>query len=245
MKIIKVSQWEQQYRFERFIPSHDFQEYKDLQKLHNIYINKLVELLDNKDEKDIVWKNKYEKIRAKIRDIEGKLNIITEPVKQKMNEENENIREMERQEKIRTEEIFEKAKDDSSFQIKILNAVKDWPRTNNSKIAGYIMRDGDMLALTYDGMTRGMDHRYITQEIDELDGGTDGMMQFMYATGAVRMQHQGNKFCSFNWVVSPSFNQKQKIIEIASKCDEIYIDCDIGNFTFSDYFEMISELRWE
>jgi hypothetical protein len=241
MKLIKVAD-----RVERYIEPHLLSEYKVLKSQFKALSDKFVDHLDKDkyDPKDIRWVNQFEELKREMKILDEKLSIIKNPAVEKMEENRSMFVKREEEQKRRTKEIFEKAEHDTSFQIKIEEQMESWPRTNNPSLAGYIMQDGSMLNMSYQGYQRDMDHREITQEIDDLDGGTDGMRQFQLATGAIRMHAQGNGYVSFDWEVEPTRSQKRKMIEVSEPCAEIRILDRKEEMKFDSYWEMQEEMGW-
>ena len=230
---------------ESYMPDDILKEYRGAKEYYDWIIDQWLDHIDKKDEGDIRWVNQNKEFENKVKEAFEEMKKIKEPYVARM-EEGQKRRESQRDlAEKKTKEIFEKAKSDVRFQKGIIEAVKEWPRTNNFRLAGYIMPDGDMLAFSYDSSTRGIDHRYITQDIDELEDGTAGMRQFMYATGAVRL-HSSDDFANFDWSVPLTYPQKEKIREIASVVDEIYADDMSGNskeYGPSDRYKFLEEYK--
>ena len=91
-----------------------------------------------------------------------------------------------------------------------------------------------------------MDHRYITQDIEELSGGTIGMLQFQYATGAIRMhltKLSGRGYVVFDCLTPPTRSQQRAIMKI-SEGKEIALNIDGKTLEFDDSYSMIEEMGW-
>jgi len=241
MKLIKVAD-----SIESRLDPDQIEEYRMIKSRHKILSEQFVQHLDKSrhDPGDIRWVNRFEEIKRELKEVDQRLSEIKAPAMEKLNRDRELYRRKIEEEKKRTEDIYDRAKNDDSFQIQIENAVQDWPRTDNPKLAGYIMQDGSMLNFSYNGYQRDYDHRDITQDIDDLDGGTDGMIQFQLATGAVRLHAQGNGYVSFDWEVEPTRSQKRKMVEIAEDSSEIYIRAFEEEKNYDDVLEMQEDLGW-
>jgi hypothetical protein len=241
MKLIKVAD-----RIERYIDPSLLDEYRTLKSEYSVLSDEYVELFNegNLDPGDIRWVNNRERIKRKMDELKQKLSVIRDPARVKIDEDKQKQRIRREEQEAKTKEIYERAENDTSFQITIENAVEDWPRTDNPRLAGYIMQDGSMLNFSYQGYQRDMDHREVTGEIEELDGGTDGMRQFQLATGAVRLHAQGNGYVSFDWETDPSRSQQRKMVEIAEGNSEIYVRDFQDEKTYNDVWEMQEDLGW-
>lgn len=219
MKIIKIAQ-----SFEYLMPQDVLEEYKILRQYHTDLSNQLFELFQREDERDIEWVNKKTAIIKRMNELTKEEQKLTKPYREerirRIKEEDEEYRKRKKE----TEQRFQQAKEDSSFQQKIINKIKRWPRTQDPKLAGYILKNGAMLKLSYENRDRDMDHREIAMNIDELDGGTSGMYQFMYATGAIRMHLNREKMLYLNWVTKPTVEQKEIMKYIAYQAKEINVD---------------------
>jgi len=236
MKLIQVAS------FERQMNEEERRTYDSLLATHSIVINKYIEIIHNEDQNNITWVNKREKAYKALKDIDDKLSKFKSKFIKKENQQSKEWQEIEKEMREREQKTLEMAKNNSSFQRKIERAIDNWPRTIDPETAGYILRNGEMLNFSYDGRTRGMDHRYITEDIDELDSGTIGMKQFQFATGSVRMQ-LNNLGVNFDCVVKPTFSQRLKMIEIAEG-KLIILEIEGKNYEFDDIGEMVEEMRW-
>lgn len=77
--------------------------------------------------------------------------------------------------------------------------------TNHPEIAGYILTDGEMLPLSYDGLTRNIDHREINSVLDTDMANTECMIWFIN-NGAIRMTCAGFELASM-----PNLKQRKTI----------------------------------
>ena len=238
MKLIKIA------NIVRYMNHEQLSIYDSLKEEHSACGLQFRNILnkENYDPNNITWVNRYEEIKTKFQEIDKKLQEFKAQFIEKMEKDREKALMDVRKEERKEQKLLEKAKNDLSFQRKIERAVEDWPRTNNPNLAGYIMPDGGMLNLSSDGYTRGMDHRYITQDIDQLSGGTAGMVQFQYATGAVRM-HTSGRYVSFDCLTPPTRSQKRTMIKV-SEGKEITLHINDEDLEFDSSESMIEHMRW-
>ena len=89
--------------------------------------------------------------------------------------------------------------------------------TYNEKIAGYLLIDGTMLRMSYDGYMRNIDHREVSQVIDA-ESTTDAMIQFINY-GNIRMITDG-----FELSKVPNKAQINTMSRIIHKYDCVKID---------------------
>lgn len=245
MKIIRIANnFVTTDNIERYMTPIQVSEYRDLSAYFDSLVDKYVKIMDKEDLKDISWINKKDAIERKVQETQTKLRNFKAPFLKKMEESKVSRREERDAQEKRTKELFDKSQNNSKFQRVVERSVKNWPRTNDIRFAGYIMQDGSMLDLSGGGSQRILDHRSITSEIDELDGGTNGMMQFMYATGAIRMNYNGGKSINFHWVVQPNYAQRRVIKDISSNMRYITIDNKGDVLEFDDSHNMIEQFRW-
>jgi len=218
----------------------DWEEYQALKEQQTNISGKFLDILKRKDLDEATLNNRVEKMRSYLNELSERIKILTAPALKEIDRRN---KEYEKEQQME-QDILERAKSDESFQIKIENAIDAWPRTEYPNLAGYIMRDGDLLSMSYTGHNRDVDHREITQDIDELSGGTMGMRQFMYATGAIRMHAPSGDYVSFDWYRKPTRSQIRRMIEIASGASDISVSAEDNNYQFDHVSEMIDVFRW-
>ena len=240
MRLIKVAQ----HIYKRFLSPEQIKELEEIEIDLDIWSNKFVDHYSRSDAGDPAWVNEKDRIRKRMNELSSLKDEIVRPAIDQLRREREVSDKEEKRRRNKEQEILEMAKNDTSFQILIDNKIKDWPTTEDPRLAGYIMFDGRMLYMSYSGFMRDMDHREITQEIDELSGETIGMEQFMYATGAVRMHAPDNHYVGFNWLTEPSRSQKKRILEVAEGRDSINVDADGQVYEFDSYWEMQEEFGW-
>ena len=242
MKLIRIA------NMVRYMNEQERQMYESLQATHAMWSQKLVELLskDQYEDKSIEWRNKYEAAKAKSKEANNELKAFREPFAEKARINREESYKRQKDQELEEERILERAKSDPSFQRKIERAIEEWPRTDDPRLAGYILQNGEMLAFSYHGDSRDMDHRYITQDIEELSGGTIGMLQFQYATGAIRMhltKLSGRGYVVFDCLTPPTRSQQRAIMKI-SEGKEIALNIDGKTLEFDDSYSMIEEMGW-
>lgn len=106
----------------------------------------------------------------------------------------------------------------------------DWvksehPETENIKIAGYVLPEGEMLSFSHDGRSRDQDHREITwpYTLKGESSGTGKMIAMMNA-GAMRVDaNSGN----ISLRRAPTGAQEKAIRKIVDEAGKVYIDAEI------------------
>ena len=108
-------------------------------------------------------------------------------------------------------------------------AVDSFGLTERISLAGYLLSDGRLLKLSYDGYQRDIDHREIRPIFEDLDIGDEHnapMDRFMNY-GHIRLVTQG-----IDLIKQPTARQRRVIAEIIRKCcnsDYTYFCVDISN----------------
>lgn len=206
----------------------------------------LIDLLMERDGEDQGVIDKINEVQAQIKSLVGK-------TEEERKENRRRLIEEDRREKRLTEERLEAAKNDPDYQDSIRESIKNWnpngngPYTQRYKEAGYITGRGELLDFGHDGQ-RALDHREITVISDELDGQTDGMIQFMYATNSIRLQSQSKDYIGFDWVTEPTSAQKRIVRSLAGyifrERGEVTIDAFGDSRSYSNLREMNEGLDW-
>jgi hypothetical protein len=242
MRIIKLAQVAN--RVEKLLDPSVVEEWRDLKEYHQDLYDQYCDLIMAFDPNDISHVNKRKELAMKRREIKQEIEKIEEPARKIIRERHEQHRQDQAREREELEKRDEQSQNDTRYQIRIENAVKDWPRTENIRSAGYMLQDGSLLSFSHGYGNRDMDHREITSISDELSDGTSGMYQFMNSTGAIRLQTQSDNYMGFEWKVKPTFDQKREIMEHTRDENEIIID-DMGeSYEFSSVWEMSEKLGW-
>jgi len=242
MRIFRVAQV--QNRVEKLIDPSMIDEWRDLKAHFQSLYDQYVDLIGIFDPHDISHVNKRKELTLKRKEINEEIEKIEEPARKIIRERTQRDRERQAKEREELEKRHDQSKNDTSYQIRIDNAVKEWPTTDNISSAGYMLQDGSLLLFSHGYGNRDMDHRDITEISDELSSGTDGMYQFMNATGAIRLQTQSANYMGFEWKVKPTFAQKRVIMEVTEDQTEIIVD-DMGkSYTFDSTWEMAEKLGW-
>ena len=214
MRLIRVSGVfdNESYLAKRYFTDEERDRHDKIDAEYKRYIDEYVKLHDKdiRNEHDFRWREKEAKLKKKIKEFDSILSELKRPVIERMNKEREKLNEEERIEKEKTKRVFDKCRNDTSFQIEVEKSADDWPRTSNPKLSGYLMQNGEMLDFSYEGRQRDRDHREIASIHGDLSSYTDGMRQFQLATGAIRMHHYGDGY-SFDWMIDPNFTQIRKM----------------------------------
>jgi hypothetical protein len=126
--------------------------------------------------------------------------------------------------------LNEENQEKNDIEILISKAIKEFPLTNDINEAGYLLPSGEMLDFSgkKEGGTpgdRAYDHRLITNIDDMLRGGTDGMIDFMKLTGAIRMSRY--RGMSIDIIKKMTDEQISIIMRNSSNID--YMAIDVNN----------------
>jgi hypothetical protein len=125
--------------------------------------------------------------------------------------------------------------------------------TDDPYTAGWILSDGTMISMSYQGRSRDIDHRMIGEAFEEdrkyqmFPGGTDGMYMFMNATGACRM-HWTKNSAFFDFKRNPTVYQIVCIKKIIRNVEyRIGVDITIKSKTTSfdlpyEYEDLMREI---
>ena len=213
----------------------------EMNHVSNVYKEHL--LKENYKPECYKWKGKFEELKTKLTNFKNRLDELRGPALKSLREDAARDARSEKDEEEISAEILYKAKNNSRFQMGVENSVDNWPRTYDYRTAGFIMQDGDMLDFSYDGSSRGMDHREITRDIDELESGTDGMRQFQHATGAIRL-HAFGRGVSFDWVKKPTRKQQRVMEGISGKVSYIRIFDGNETYDFDEFWEAKEQFGW-
>ena len=221
----------------QYIPQEQRERYRYIKSRINDLVQGYVEILGDKDpEHQFSNENKTQDILGELHKLEAELKVM-EAEPQRIIEDQ---RKRASQERLVEEE---KTKRRYKTVIKLGPKLEDYARrhfpvTDDPLLAGYMLRDGDMLAFSYNGTQRDVDHRYINTAFPpktDIDGGTDGMKQFMLATGAIRMIISQDGRSSFDVDTKPTRVQVSKILEIVKNRDETVINFKGDERYFSRY----------
>ena len=129
--------------------------------------------------------------------------------------------------------LFNEFKQENSYSKAEINkynqkAKEKFGTTNDPKLAGYILTDGTLLRMSYDGYQRNIDHREIKDvlNINNSNSTSDAMIQFINF-GNIRLNER-------NFEISQPPNDMQKpwiaaIIHKARNSDYQYMSIDIAN----------------
>lgn len=223
------------------------EKYKKLTNTVNELIQEYVRRMNNKDAEN-VQEGKIQQLLDRIHQLEAEQSAMEVEPKRKMEMEGQKARAEEKRQQEDTARRYENIHK-LSKQLERL-ARKHFPLTENPGMAGYMMSNGDMLALSYGYGKRDMDHRQICEAFPDnmdIDCGSDGMRQFMLATGAIRMSFNGNSGF-FDMEDKPNAIQISKLVEIFGKCKELYVTYNHKgkNLYEDDIFELenfLSRLR--
>lgn len=176
-----------QSQIEGLIPANQLKKYRTLKAKYNELSSLYVDYV-TKSGSDSEYVDKYRVVLQKMKELEKKIDAIESgPKKELAKRHQEALNEREREEAI-TKERFTNIK---SIRDKLeSHARRYFPLTSDIRLCGYILSNGDMLRFSYQGNIRDIDHRYIIEAFPDdtpIDSGTNGMRQFMIATGAMRV----------------------------------------------------------
>lgn len=236
MKIFKIAQ--QQYEIERYIPKDKLDEYRALKAKLNEVSSRFVHL--NKTDEN--YDKKSADTLEELQDVDKKVVEYEKIPKEKIAQERSQWREQENKKKLQTEKRF---KEIHKIGTELENyARKHFGLTDDIYLAGYMFTDGDLLLMSYNGTQRDMDHRYIREAFPSktpIDDGSNGMRQFMKATGAIRVNafRDSDNF-SFDLPKTPSTAQMRMIMQcLKKKKVEISMNGDANEFTHGDEKQMV------
>ena len=124
--------------------------------------------------------------------------------------------------------------------VLIHKAIKEFGLTDNYYEAGFILPDGSMLDFSgrsidpYFSGGRERDHREITAIDDDLKAGTNGMIEFMDLTGAIRISlSQRPNYVGIDMYHAPTYAQQETIREFLQITDgnaDVELEDGIGEW---------------
>ena len=225
---------------ERYMSPEDQDAYREIQKsIDKMVTDKIVPLLKLPD--GLEKSRKLDIVNQQIKE----MNDQCAPMLQRA-EQNKAIRDGRESDYQKKLEKFRKSlpKKAKAMEDRIR---QHYGETDNPYASGWILTDGAMISMSYDGRTRGVDHRMIGEafedggEFEMFPGGTEGMMMFMKTTGACRM-HWSNDYAFFDFDKTPSKSQMitiRRIVRNANDGMEVKIDVggNANEFNLPDGYE--------
>ncbi len=123
---------------------------------------------------------------------------------------------------IAVKEVFNKShskpKNTKTAEKDTAKAIKHFGLTENWKLAGYLLTDGQMLNFSYDGYMRDMDHRDIKDVITH-DGTYNGALIKFVNYGHIRVMQTG-----FELSKQPTEKQRKTLSRCINRLEDLYVD---------------------
>lgn len=212
----------------QYLGQEEREKLKELESRLLYWIDIFNDLVDQEKARsgDFEFENKLKEAKNKIHEYDVAITKIEEVAKQR---ERERIADFENFEKKHKKD-FNRFLRTPNLGEKMEAAVKKFfGTTYNLTLAGYILRDGELIPLSYHGISRDIDHRQIGEafencpELSEFPGGTEGMKIFMDKTGAGRLI-VGKNYISIHFLRKPTLRQAVVLWNETKNIKEIDID---------------------